>query len=218
MQAEQRRIAERILIAPELEAVLADTPGRIGEIATLGCRFEHAPRLPIGTSMPLRLTWEGQPIALRTKIVWSELKLTGGDKFYHSGLQFGDEAPAELAKIRVALGKHLTRVLANLFPELPLVAKPRPVVGAVPFMATPFLSVGVEQAAPKPASATFLEFRLRNGKWDTLETPALSQPRDGLSFPASFDPEAIEIWRSCFERSEEPVRRMLRAALEIRVG
>jgi hypothetical protein len=218
MSDEQRRVAERILLQPELDAMLADTPGKIGEIAALGCRFQHAPRLAIGTAMPLRFTWEGEAIELRSKIVWSELKFSGGEKYYHSGLQFAEGVAAELAKLQTALGKHLTRVLRRKFPELPLVMKPKPSAGAVPFMSTPFLS---RPAPPdiEPASASgYLEFRWREGRWEMKENTVLSQPRDGLSFPASLEPDAIESWKRCFEGAEEPVRRMIRAALELRVS
>ena len=216
MTGEQRRVAERILLEPELPAMLADTPGKIGEIATLGCRFEHAPRLAIGTAMVLRTTWEGQTIALPSKIVWSELKIAGGEKYYHSGLQFAEDAGAELGKLRASLGKHLTRVLAARFPELPLAAKPKSAVASVPFMSSSFLA---SEPAPAPPAATgYLEFRLCGGAWEMGETPALSQPRDGLSFPASMEPDDIEIWKGCFERSDEPVRRMIRAALELRIA
>ncbi|MGK2856804.1 MAG: hypothetical protein ACSLFQ_06325, partial [Thermoanaerobaculia bacterium] len=150
--------------------------------------------------------------------VWSEFKLSGGDKFYYSGLQFGDTEPAQLALIRVALGKYMTRVLSVLFPELPLLARPKPAIAPVPFMSTPFMSSTAPPAAPKPEASGYLEVRWRTGRWNKLETPALSQPRDGLSFPAAFDPDAMEIWKQCFAGAEEPVRRMLRAALELRVG
>lgn len=196
--------------------MLADNPGRIGEIATLGCRFEHQPRLAIGTTMPLTFRWEGLQIALQTKIVWSELKLAGGEKFYHSGLQFGDGNAEALKKVRTALDRHLKRVVSALFPYLTLEPVPKPSAGAIPFMASPFLTAEEPEKTGVPSS--FLEFRWKNGRWDKTEAPALSQPRDGLSFPADFDDEEIAGWQRAYEGADEPVQRMIRAALELRIG
>jgi len=213
----QRRVAERILIEPQLEGMLADNPGRIGEIATLGCRFEHLPRLAIGTAMPLTFRWEGLQIALQAKIVWSELKLAGGEKFYHSGLQFGDGNPEALKQVRMALDRHLRRVVAALFPDLPLDPVSKAAAAAVPFMAAPFLAAAEEP--PKPiAPSGFHEYRWKNGRWDKTEVPALSQPRDGLSFPGDFDADEVASWQHAYETAEEPVQRMIRAALELRIG
>ena len=211
----QRRVAERILVEPQLEGMLADNPGRIGEIATLGCRFEHLPRLAIGTTMPLSFRWEGFAISLQAKIVYSELKLAGGEKFYHSGLQFGDGDPEALRKVRSALERHLKRVVSALFPYLRL--DPGPAPGAVPFFATPFMSAP-EPPAAKREPIGYLEFRWKGGRWDRAEVPVLSQPRDGLSFPNDFDPDEIEAWQRAYQDAEEAVRRMIRASLELRIG
>ncbi|MBI2214440.1 MAG: hypothetical protein HYU52_12410 [Acidobacteria bacterium] len=216
MPDQQRRVAERILIEPQLEGMLADNPGRIGEIATLGCRFEHNPRLAIGTTMPLSFRWEGLQIALQAKIVYSELKLSGGEKFYHSGLQFLDGNAEALGRVRTALQRHLTRVVSALHPELPL-TPPAKASSSIPFMATPFMSAAEEP--PKKAAPTgYLEFRWRNDRWDMTERPALSQPRDGLSFPNNLDGDEIESWKRAFVSADDPVRRMIRAALELRIG
>jgi hypothetical protein len=212
----ERRVAERILVEPQIEGILAENPGRIGEIATLGCRFEHVPRLAIGTTMPLSFRWEGLEIALHAKIVWSELKLSGGEKFYHSGLKFNDGDTEALKRVRTALDRHLKRVVSALFPELPLVPFSRS-GAAAPFLAAPFMS-GPEPPAKRPEPTSYLEFRWRSNRWDESEVPVLSQPRDGLSFPSEFDADEIESWKAAFERAEEPVRRMIRAALELRIG
>ncbi|MFA6954729.1 MAG: hypothetical protein WC538_02520 [Thermoanaerobaculia bacterium] len=213
----QRRVAERILIEPQLEGMLADNPGRIGEIATLGCRFEHLPRLAIGTAMPLTFRWEGLQIALQVKIVWSELKLAGGEKFYHSGLQFGDGNPESLKNVRTALDRHLRRVVAALFPYLPLDPASKASAASIPFMAAPFLSA-VEEPAKTIVPSGFQEYRWKSGRWDKTSASALSQPRDGLSFPNDFDTDEIESWQRAYQEAEEPVQRMIRAALELRIG
>lgn len=213
----QRRVAERILIEPQLEGMLADNRGRIGEIATLGCRFEHVPRLAIGTAMPLTFRWEGLQIVLQTKIVWSELKMTGGEKFYHSGLQFGDGDAEALKRVRTALDRHLKRVVSALFPELPLVPVSRSAAGAVPFMPAPFMSTASARAKAVEPSL-YQEFRWKNGQWERAEAPALSQPRDGLSFPIDFDIDEIAAWQRAYQDAQEPVQRMIRAALELRIG
>lgn len=208
MNVLQRRAAERVPPPEPLPGMVGETPMHVVEIARLGCRIAHEPRLPVGSKWNVSFRWGSDVLRFRAELVWSQLMLTSGKKSYESGLRFNDEDVAELEKLKRILTAYLTRSLEGTVPP----AQPEG-DEAPPFMSAPFLG----DPDGSGSGEVYREYRLVGGKWQSRDIEVPLQPRDGFCLPESTPAEEVEGYKTSYMAADEATRRMIRASLEMTV-
>lgn len=187
--------------------MVGEVPMQVVEIARLGCRMCHEPRLPVGSKHLVSFRWGSEQLRFRAELVWSKLLLTGGKKSYESGLRFDDSETEELAKLKRILGGYLDQSLTEAGGGAEGDAS-SPFLSSSPFFGDPDASL--------PGEA-YHEYRLVGGTWEEREIEVPLQPRDGFCLPASTPPGDVEGYKTSYAAADDATRRMIRASLEMKV-
>jgi hypothetical protein len=204
----QRREAERVPPPEPLPGKVGDVPMQVVEIARLGCRMLHEPRLPVGSKWNVSFVWGSDELRFHAELVWSSLLLTGGKKSYESGLRFSDADTEELARLKRILASYLSATLKDTVPDRETDAEP-----VSPFLATPFFG---DPDALLPGEG-YREYRLLGDKWQEREIDVPLQPRDGFCLSATAATDDVDGYKKSYLAADDATRRMIRASLEIQV-
>jgi hypothetical protein len=188
--------------------MVGEVPMQVVEIARLGCRMLHDPRLPVGSKWDVSFQWGKNELRFHAELVWSKLLLTGGKKSYESGLRFSDDNKTELDKLRRILAVYLGEKLKDTVPD-----KGSEGEGAAPFLSTPFFG---DPDASLPGEG-FREYRLMGEEWQEREIEVPLQPRDGFCLPADTPVDDVKGYKTSYLAADDATRRMIRASLEIKV-
>ena len=207
MEVLQRRAAERVPTPEPLPGMVGEVPMKVVEIARLGCRMLHDPRLPVGSKWNVSFQWGADELRFHAELVWSKLLLTGGVKSYESGLRFDDNEVASLAKLKGILDRYLSDTLKDTVPG-GQASSASPFLGSTPFFGDPDASLPGED---------YREYRLDGDRWQEREIEVPLQPRDGFCLPASTPEEDVEGYKTSYLAADDATRRMIRASLEIKV-
>lgn len=186
--------------------MVGEVPMQVVEIARLGCRMLHDPRLPVGSKWNVSFRWGSSELRFHAELVWSKLLLTGGKKSYESGLRFSDDDKTELEKLKRILSNYLGEKLKDTVPT-------KPAGDETPFLSTPFFG---DPDASLPGEG-YREYRLVGSSWQEREIEVPLQPRDGFCLPAGTPEAEVDGYKTSYMAADDATKRMIRASLEIQV-
>ena len=214
MEVPHRRAAERVPTPEPLPGTIGEVSMTVAEIARLGCRIKHEPRLVVGSTWDdVIFQWGKNQLRFHAEIVWSKLLLEGGTKSYESGLRFSDDDKAELAKLQLILETYLDDSLYEVGGVSDDEVEDRAGAPPKPIIPTPFFG---DPDASLPGEA-YREYRLIGEEWRTQEIDVPLQPRDGFCLPATTPDSDVEGYKISYAAADEATQRMIRASLEMKI-
>lgn len=161
---QEQRAAQRIDLPEPVPAKIGDIEAKIVDVSLVGSRIEHAERVSMGATMPLRFNWRGEAMLLKVKVTRTEMRSIGGRMMYSTGVQFAssvDESPEAVRKIMASLVK--TSVADKPPAEVPIFFERAPFFrDEEPHEPKP--AAKPAHAAPKAAPAPAAAFAMGDGE------------------------------------------------------
>jgi len=196
---EERREFQRLRIDPPVSGRLANLDVSILEMGVLGARVQHADPIDAGSG-ELHFSFDGKEIALRCEVV----RTITSDGLHYSGVRFVAAVGESGDHLRDMLGKLVAREL-EARRDLP--KSPAPDQSDVD---------GDKTVRGKDAS--FLCYRLENGRWRKQRAFLPEQPATGFTVAQWVD--GAEVRRLCqvYEAADEEGRRLIRLFAELSVS
>lgn len=180
---------------------------RVLDLSTVNARVEHEQRFPL-QSPRLRLEWHRSEMTFPFRVMRSQIvSRTETGLVYHSGIEF-------IALDRVAEGLIASILQWAEQAAARLAQQPAPAVSSsledTWTRQVQFLRPDLGDDLP------YVQFRLRDGRWEKEYVALPSQPDDGFTIPRG-QTDFPELQRT-FECADDETRRMMRIALESKLG
>lgn len=196
MNKDDRRGAERYKPPKPVPATFGGFEVKILEISLLGCKIEHADRLPPKAKLGLKFTWRNSQVRIDATAVRSEMTALGRKPSYLSGLEFADAANPVIRDIVGYLAAAAKK--AEPVPE-PL-PEPEP----------------VEEL--EELSAAYLRCTFERGQWSKVFVDDPAQPPDGFTIPAPQDEREADVLCRAWEKADAGKRQLMKAQFQRKVG
>lgn len=211
-----RRRFERIHLHAPIDAQLGSTPVIVNDLSIGGASIEHRDALPVGSQKALMFCWAGDTIAVPCTVLRCKLVgfVTGAknSSIYSTGVKFDVDALRDHpvrrmieARVRAAIeqqranarGEALQDCFAAMQDEG---SEPRlkPVLSAVRYNG-------------------YICFRREGERWRKNKTQNPEQPPEGFTVLANEDPDELELLCRLYDRSDAPMRGMIRILAQLSV-
>jgi hypothetical protein len=192
MNKDDRRGAERYSPPKPVPATFGGFESKIVEISLIGCRIEHADRLPPRARLSLRFAWRGAKVKLDATVVRSELTSLRGKPSYLSALQFCDSPDASPLVIRDVVGWLAAAAKKGEAPP----------------------EIVEQDDEPELLSANYLRCTLSGGQWLKLFVDDPKQPGDGFTIRAPADEREADLLCRAYETANAAKRQTMRASFQ----
>ena len=213
---DDRRGAERYAPPKPVPATFGGFEVKLVEISLIGCRIEHADRLPPKAKLGLKFAWRGSQVRLDATVTRSELASVKGKPAYVSGLQFCDNADASPPVIRDIVGYLATAAKKNEpAPQPAPVAAPLPAPAPAP-APPPEIPAAVEadEDEPELLSANYLCCAFSRGRWTKIYVDKPAQPTDGFTIRAPANESEADVLCRAYEKADAEKRKSMRASFQ----
>ena len=232
MEFARNRRVQRIHLAQPILGRLGTSQVVIVDVSLLGARVEHSAPLQAGGKARLTFVWDDEEVSAECRIVRSRLERfsVGADGLtvYHSGLEFEDMPADTKERLKMMIGRFISRALE----EQKLNARgvmPEHDVGKMPiFRYGGQLTANPHEVAEGAGSALlpttriaketgYICFHLENNTWRTKRTHDPGQPVEGFTISATEDRAQADLLCEAYLRSDQEGRKMIQLFAQLSI-
>ena len=228
MQFPRTRRVQRIHLAQPLIARLGAQQVVLVDVSLLGARIEHHMPLIAGAYAKFSFVWEEHEIVAECKIVRSRLERfsvgTDGLTVYHSGLEFERLAPETKSRLKLMIGRFISRALEEQklnargkMPEHDPTKMPIFRHGQLTVNTGERTASGILPISRVAKETGYVCYHLDHNTWRKKRTHDPGQPSEGFTISATEDHTQAEMLCEAYQRSDREGRRMIQLFAQLSI-